>query len=85
MLLGRRAFNIAQAMTDFIEFSGIVAVVVDDDDYFLFVFTLFRDQKNQLCECADSCAHVGSFVLKEARVRHQASSVSLCPFFFFLP
>lgn len=44
MLLGRRAFNIAQAMTDFIEFSGIVAVVVDDDDDdFLFVFTLFRD------------------------------------------
>lgn len=35
MLFGRRrAFSIAQAMTDFIEFSGIVAVAVDvgDDD-----------------------------------------------------
>lgn len=38
MFLGRRAFNIAQAMTDFIEFSGIVAVVVDDDDYFFVCF-----------------------------------------------
>lgn len=33
MLFGRRrAFNIAQATTDFIEFSGIVDVDVGDDD-----------------------------------------------------
>lgn len=41
MLSGRRAFNIAQAMTDFIEFSGIVAVVVDDDDDDFFVCFYF--------------------------------------------
>lgn len=38
MLLGRRAFNIAQAMTDFIELSGIVAVVDDDDNDFFVCF-----------------------------------------------
>lgn len=78
MLLGRRAYNIAQAMTEFIEFWGIVAVVVDDDDFFcLFLLCLETKKIN--------CVNVQTFVLmwvhKEARARHQASSVSLCSFF----
>lgn len=83
MLLGRRAFNIAQAMTDFIELSGIVAVVDDDDNDFFCLFLLCLETKNI------NCVNVQTFVLmwvhkdKEARARHQASSVSLCLFFSF--
>lgn len=53
-------------------------------EVFFIVFTLFRDQKKKK---KINCAHVQTFVLmwvhKEAKTRHQASSVSLC--IFFLP